>query len=262
MQLSPKPLTSGWIKRCAVNALKVSLRSPLLWLILYVGIPILTYFVPYLPLMTFAAGMIIIMGTLLCFSSDHLGKYGLKDFLSLLIIKPQLLIILLTSVITSLLLFSSVFSINIQSPLHALYRFGVAIMSLYVSVMFSSVTILLFYDIPSAIFKFYKFNKKGDKSKDIEDFSINGKFSVFGLHLSVDTNLDWYSACTLSEKGVEILKFKDRMILLAPISILFIFPILLGFFVPFYYFLYRELFWGEGLSDRHKVVSIKAAYTT
>lgn len=251
MQLSPNQLSSGWIIRCGINSLKLSLRSPLLWLVLYVCLPILTYYIPYLPLTTFVAGLIIVFGTFLCFANDHLSKYAIKDYLALLIMKPQPVIILVVCMVTSIFMFNSSMALSLDTPISALLRFGMALLSLYISVLLSSVSILLLYDIPMAFFKYYILPRKGELDSDLPNLHvIAGSFSVFSIHLIVDTKLDWKSACDLSVKGVEVLRLRDRMILIAPISLLFVFPVLLGFFVPFYYCVYRELFWQTGISEK------------
>ncbi|RYY74511.1 MAG: hypothetical protein EOO52_13175 [Gammaproteobacteria bacterium] len=248
MTFEPKALERGWIKRCSVGAVKLAIRSPLLWFVLYICAPVLTYYVPYLPFTTFVAGLILIFGTLLCFANDHLQRYGFSAYLSLLLIKPQPLILILIASFASMFIFTESATLQLESPSAALLRFGLAIMSLYVSVILASLIILIFFDLPMTLFKFYKSRGKADHGS-IEP-SINGKFAAFALHLCVDTRLSWRDACDMSDKGMAVLKLTQKMILIAPIAFLFVFPLLCGFLIPFFYLLYRELFWQSGLSTK------------
>lgn len=245
MTLKPQKLSKGWFLRCVIGAITLSLRAPLVWLVLYVCLPILTFYVPYLPIATFIAGIILIFGTALSFTTNHMSKYGFKDYFALLLIKPQILILLGVSCLLSFVFFRSSFYLDAKTPLEMLFTFSQAYLSLYITLIFSSITVLIFYDFPLAFWNLYK-------KRSVDNQVISGSFSPFALHLMIDTSMDWNSACKMSTKGVELLEVKERIILLSLLTSVLIFPVALGFLVPFFFTVYRELFLGTGITQREK----------
>lgn len=249
MVIDPKPLTDGWIKRCFINAIKLSMRSPLMWMLIFVCLPILTYFIPFLPLTTFIAGFIVLSGTLLCFANDHLVNYRLRHFIGLLFLKPQPIIFICVSPLAVLLVFGhQAMFLHFTGPLDALFKFGItAVLSLMVSCLLAPLMILMFFDVPRGLYEMIKAKRNGSETNF--DISINGTFEIFALHLITDTKLTWYDACQMSKRAKDVLKLKDRIILFLPLYLVLICPVALWIGVPFFYMVYREIFFQEGLTD-------------
>lgn len=249
MYLEPRHPETGWKKRTFVNSVRLCLRSPGWWFVTYIGVPALTFYFPYPPVQAMVLCFSVIFGTFLCFSCDHLSTANFLDYLALLKRRPQPLIHTTAIAVVMGFGFEGADLSTPETPVDSYLSFGGLLFFVYFAHLLSAILILLTLDFPRLLFEGWKSDRSG---KDIEsNFQLFGIFSVFTLHLCVDTDLDWKSANDLSEKGVEILG-TGRIILMMSIPITLIAPPLLGLFVAWAYCIYREIFWQQGITPKTK----------
>jgi hypothetical protein len=261
VDLSPKSLEEGWIKRTLLNAYRLSIRSPGWWFVLYVGFPVFTFYTPNIVIQCFLMGVSLIVGTFLAFKCDHLEKCNFSNFMAVLIRSPQPIIILC---VTLGVLFEVTHDLPIKekSLLNSYFSYGINIFFLMLSSIFASIYISLFWDIPYTGWKLFKNRKKTNLELE-EEFSghtISGSVSIFGLHLVVDTDLVWQEACSKSREALHSSNMGKGFFVIATIPIFVVIcPIFLGLSVPWVYCIYRELFWGTGITEKKKIKAPKLA---
>lgn len=259
MNIEPRQLEAGWKKRTFLNAVQLCLRSPGWWFVTYVGVPALTFYLPYPPVQAVILCLSLIFGTFRCFSCDHLSNSKNLEFMTVLKQRPQPLIHTVFITVLIALAFEDADFKMPQTPFESYFSFGSLLFFVYFAHLMGAILILMTLDIPRLLLEHWKSHRR---ELDFEaDFQPYGILSLFTRHLCVDTNLDWASANKLSERGVEILG-TGRLVLMVGMPLILVCPPLLGLFVPWTYCIYRELFWQQGITSRLKQFKDDALVTT
>ncbi|KZX78301.1 hypothetical protein A3715_10630 [Oleiphilus sp. HI0009] len=252
MELKPKALEKGWEKRTLKNAIELIKRHPGWWFVLYVGFPILNFYSPNFSVGIMLISIAMITGTFLCFRVDHLSKTPASSFIAVLLYRPSLIVLTVATIA-----FSNVMAINetfkTETVIDAYLNYGLSFILLHFSALMSTVTVGVLLDIPRMIWFLIKERRgKTEQDKELMDLFCGRPFP-FTLHLVTDTQCKWMEASELSEKGFRpSMLGKGYYLTLLSISLVMICPILLGLIVPWFYCIYRELFWQEGITKKEK----------
>ncbi|RYY74486.1 MAG: hypothetical protein EOO52_13050 [Gammaproteobacteria bacterium] len=262
MTIEPKPLRPGWFKRAAVNSIRLSKRKPILWFLIYFCLPVLTYFLPYMNIAVFAAACMVVFGTFLAFNADEKNTWRFEDFLLILWRRPSLITVSLFCII-----FpggsSGLLQLSFTSPLQTFFVFGVnAMVALCVAFVFAPFIIMLFIDFPTLFLKRFKTRKlsKADSEEYFRDYVPLGEIRIFSLHLSVDTNLKWNEISHLSDQGKRNITGREQLILAVLLLLSMLSPIVLGLVIPFFYCVYKELFFQKGICEKREARKTSAVH--
>lgn len=254
MTLEPTPIKEGWVKRTLINGLRLSIRSPALWFVLYVGFPVFAIYATQMILTCFMMGVAVIAGTFLCFKNDHLSAYPSSSFLAVLIRAPQPVIILCVTLGIIFSWYPDTLSEE-RTLLSAYFEYGIAFWLLMFSSLFASIYLLLFLDIPRIIWMFFKSRNLQEEEQDkrLAEFSSTSGFGLFSLHLTTDTDLSWMETMELSRRACSTKILNKGFFLLGTIpAIVMVCPVFLGVAIPWIYCIYREIFWGTGITEVEK----------
>jgi hypothetical protein len=245
----PQELKKGWFLRTLKQAIKLCFNNPFRWLALYV-VPVATT-VCFKPIIfsMFVAGSVSIIGTAYCVKIENKAEQSLKAN----ILKSLWPWVILTTACTmyffiiSNLHGSDALTLPMSSGVWDLiFRFSVGGINLLLMIFLISMPALLLRAIYTVIYVF--------SGKEFH-FSL---FSVFAYHITIDTEMGWFEACKLSSKAVD--KNMNHIWLSGFVMYLsFLFPMGMMIFIPWLYFVYREIFWGPIKDMKPREVNAKAA---
>jgi len=234
--IEPKRVEEGWFTRTLLNSVKLVLRAPIVSLIVYIGLPLTTYFFPSILIAMLIAAATLYVGTITAFKQNIYQSFSLlyivKEytkhypwFTVLCCLSVMLVLLNMTSSGNSLA--ETNFTINDNNWL---FRFSIGYMSLIIGILMITFP-LWFIDATLN-------NIRIARGKPVKRFLF---FSIFAVHLTIEHNLTWLQACDYGDKGFE--KNTHVMFVFLPLAfVASIVPALLCILIPWLYCIYNEIF--------------------
>ncbi len=244
VKLEPKPLKKGWFIRTLVTGLTLLSRSSAEWVCLGVVVPILMMYVPFFSIKALCWSLVVVAAVVLSLRSDHHDN-PLMDTLQHLFRNKRFFYIDLAALLVIYVLIDLFFKDVLSVINDRYFASGLALLMLKVSVCFVLV--------PYALIKLMslKLNKEQGKSLVNEDLLRSAIPTFFTLHVMIDMKLDWKEACAMAMTGYWVMGRNRRFIYLM-LLLVFIFPPAAIVVFPWFYAIYKELFWQTGITDRQR----------
>jgi hypothetical protein len=245
MTFKPRELTPGWTVRCIKNATKLSLRNPIAWLCIYILPLVVSEFVNSAPLLMLIAGIVIIAGTVLAFKADALSQDPIYEIIIRLSSVGYVFLVATIAIwVISWISQHSPNGMLISGQDVPLFgRFSVGFMFIIMGV--AVVTL-----VAGMISSTFKIASILSSSKPLELHAVG----MFSLHLTIDQGVGMFLAGRLSSEAT-LLNVEKFFVLVILFIVSTVVPPLVGLLIPFMYCLYRELFWGTGLTEPHAAIN-------
>ena len=251
MTFEPRELEKGWLQRCFMNAIKLSLRTPIAWICVYMLPLFLSEHVKKIPLLMLISGFVMMAGTVLAFKADTHFQEPLKKTISRLLSTGYIFLFAAIAVWgimwISIRFSSGQLLIDVQDmPLFGSFSSGMGFMVISVTSIGAFAMIL---EMLMSLFLIFTIERP------IRLYS----FGMFSIHLSVEHEMGMLESGKLSRQGVflNIDKFFPIVIMF---GLVIVFAPFIGILVPFMYCLYIEIYWGAGLVEQKK--NFRKSYTS
>lgn len=264
MELEPKKLDSGWMKRHSKSALELMKRDIKLLLLIFICTPLMMFFLPYDSNKAIVLGFIVIAGTIHYMRVDNHQETPIRLFLLSLKRNPQPILITLAT--TLIILYFEDVPTQYETIIDAYLAIGGVVFA-FIVLSFLAQLYLLFFDIIFMLYHVIKMKikyKKLDKvpNEEFDNIDISAGYSIFAIHLSLDTDMSWMDSVNMSKEGVEKQSFFTIMTLMLMFSASIVIPLLLPFFFAFIHSIYREIFWDQGIQEKLKSKSTNSVNAT
>lgn len=236
--LEPRKLEKGWFHRTFTNAIKLCLRTPISWCMIYIGLPLFSELVELNFGLMILSALVVVIGTSISNQANCSNSVSIKCIFSDIKNNSHFFTLCLTSaaILTCIgYSFKSTDAFFVVDVPFSPPFFSYATNAFLVFMMLSGMAGLI--SIITVVIKLiHTFSDKPDF-----DYSLIGLFSV---HLVTDMKLPWREASILSEKGCNI-NMNGLFSLSVVGFISLVFPVLFGLIVPWVYCVYREIYFGQ-----------------
>lgn len=255
MEMQPRKLEDGWLKRHFKNALTLAMRDYKTAILIFVALPMTIFFIQNSAYSMLLIGITFILGFLHFQQVDNHQDASLFSLFLNLKKNPQPIIITLFS--TLLVFYFQMTGEEKDLPffdnMFSYYMNMSADIFIFLILTMLSQFYLLLLDMFLLMFYLAKTLIKKKNLDDLEDYNyqLNGSFSTLAIHLSNDTDLPWHDAVMKSKEGLvqkQDFLFHSFMAVFLGLSISF--PPLLILFFAFLQSAYKEIFWDQGISEK------------